>query len=58
MIRIAPTLPPMEELKEACEVFIAVSYTHLKAAIAGGTTSILDFTTQEKGQTLTEALDV
>ena len=33
-------------------------YTGTKAAIAGGTTSILDFTTQEKGQTLTEALDV
>ena len=33
-------------------------YTGTKAAIAGGTTSILDFTTQEKGQTLTEVLDV
>lgn len=33
-------------------------YTGTKAAIAGGTTSILDFTTQEKGQTLKEALDV
>lgn len=33
-------------------------YTGTKAAIAGGTTSILDFTTQEKGQTLTEALDI
>ncbi len=35
-----------------------IFYTGTKAAIAGGTTSILDFTTQEKGQTLTEALDV
>lgn len=33
-------------------------YTGTKAAIAGGTTSILDFTTQEKGQSLKEALDV
>jgi dihydropyrimidinase len=32
--------------------------TGTRAAIAGGTTSILDFTTQEKGQTLVEALDV
>lgn len=33
-------------------------YSGTKAAVAGGTTSILDFTTQEKGQTLKEALDV
>lgn len=31
-------------------------YTGTKAAIAGGTTTILDFTTQEKHQTLAEAL--
>lgn len=33
-------------------------YTGTKAAVAGGTTVILDFTTQEKGQTLKEALEV
>ncbi|MCD8300935.1 MAG: dihydropyrimidinase [Clostridiales bacterium] len=33
-------------------------YTGTKAAIAGGTTTVLDFTTQDKGQTLKEALDV
>ncbi len=33
-------------------------YTGTKAAVAGGTTTILDFTTQDKGQTLKEALDV
>ncbi|MCI8297935.1 MAG: dihydropyrimidinase [Lachnospiraceae bacterium] len=32
-------------------------YTGTKAAVAGGTTTVLDFTTQEKGQTLKEALD-
>lgn len=31
--------------------------TGTKAAIAGGTTTILDFTTQEKGETLMEALN-
>ncbi len=33
-------------------------YTGTKAAVAGGTTAILDFVTQDKGQTLDEALDV
>lgn len=33
-------------------------YTGTKAAVSGGTTTVLDFTTQEKGQTLKEALDV
>lgn len=33
-------------------------YTGTKAALAGGTTSIIDFATQEKGQTLAEALDI
>ncbi|MDR1018678.1 MAG: dihydropyrimidinase [Lachnospiraceae bacterium] len=32
-------------------------YSGTKAAIAGGTTTILDFTTQEKGETLNQALD-
>lgn len=31
--------------------------TGTKAALAGGTTTILDFATQNKGETLTEALD-
>lgn len=33
-------------------------YTGTKAAVCGGTTTILDFTTQEKGQSLKEALNV
>ncbi|MGL4799542.1 MAG: dihydropyrimidinase [Cellulosilyticaceae bacterium] len=33
-------------------------YTGTKAALRGGTTTIIDFATQEKGQTLQEALDI
>ena len=32
--------------------------TGTAAAIAGGTTTVLDFATQERGQTLKEALDI
>lgn len=43
---------------DAGEFFTADNFaTGTKAAIAGGTTTILDFTTQNKGETLMEALD-